>query len=74
MEVNTLFMETSHTSELPKKKRSLIQAILVVNDLYVMSQENTTSFFKEDITTFLNARNVPYVSDAKISGKTGYDI
>ena len=67
------FVEVQGTGDLPKKKHNLIQAILAINDMYMMSQENTYSFFKEDVSTFFNARNINFVPDIKISGKTGYD-
>ncbi len=69
----SIFVEVQNTGDLPKKKHALIQAILAVNDMYMMSQENTYSFFKEDVSTFLSARNINFVPDVKISGKTGYD-
>jgi hypothetical protein len=61
------------SQDLPQKKHALIQAILAVNDMYMMSQENVWSFFKEDVTAFLSVKNIPFVPNIKLPGKTGYD-
>ena len=68
----SIFVETANTGDLPKKKHALIQAILAVNDMYMMSQENTYSFFKEDVSAFFNSRQISFVQDIGIVGKTGY--
>lgn len=67
-----IFVETANTGDLPKKKHMLIQAILAVNDMYMMSQENAYSFFKEDVSAFLSNRQIAFVQDIGIVGKTGY--
>lgn len=69
----SIFVEVPQTGDLPKKKHALIQAILAINDMYMMSQENTYSFFKEDVSSFFTARDITFVPDVKIAGKTGYD-
>ena len=68
----SIFVETAGTGDLPKKKHALIQAILAVNDMYMMSQENTYSFFKEDVSAFFNSKQIAFVQDIGIVGKTGY--
>ncbi|MBQ8985382.1 DUF1829 domain-containing protein [Candidatus Saccharibacteria bacterium] len=69
----SIYVEVPHTGDLPKKKHAMIQAILAINDMYMMSQENTYSFFKEDVSTFFTAKDITFVPDVKIAGKTGYD-
>lgn len=68
-----LYVIAKDNNELPKKKQALIQAILSVNDMYMMSQENVSSFFKEDVFNFLNAQQASFVPNVKVTGKTGYD-
>lgn len=68
-----IFVKVTHSGDLPRKKHALLQAILAVNDMHMMSQESTYSFFREDVSAFLSVRNIPFVADVKIAGKTGYD-
>lgn len=55
------------------RKHALLQAVLAVNDMYVMSHENVASFFKEDVALYFSAHNVFYSQDVKFPGKTGFD-
>jgi hypothetical protein len=59
--------------EFPQKKHSLVQAILAVNDMFVMAEEHVLSLFKEDVALFLEAHGIPKFSDFKLSGKSGFD-
>lgn len=56
-----------------QKKHYLLQAILAVNDMYTLSQENVFSLFKEDVEIFLKSNNLVFSKDIKLSGKTGFD-
>lgn len=68
-----IFVKVAHSGDLPRKKHALLQAILAVNDMYMMSQESAYSFFREDVSAFFTARNISFVADVKLAGKTGYD-
>lgn len=59
--------------EFPQKKHNLIQAILAVNDMFVMAEEHVLSLFKEDVALFLEAHHIPAFLDFKLSGKSGFD-
>jgi hypothetical protein len=72
-DLESLFVE-AEAGNLPQKKHALIQAILAVNDMHMMSQENVLAFFKEDVMAFFRENiRIPFVSDIKLPGKTGYD-
>lgn len=60
-------------SNFPFKKHSLIQAILAVNDLFVLSQPNITSFFMQDVERFLRDNDIRYTKNIKFTGKSGFD-
>ena len=60
-------------SNFPFKKHSLIQAILAVNDLFVLSQPNIASFFMQDVEHFLRDNDVRYTKNIKFTGKSGFD-
>ncbi len=59
--------------DFPQKKHNLVQAILAVNDMFVMAEEHVLSLFKEDVALFLDTHRVPAFSDFKLSGKSGFD-
>ncbi|MBM4047072.1 MAG: DUF1828 domain-containing protein [Planctomycetes bacterium] len=59
--------------DFPQKKHRLLQAILAVNDMFVMAEEHVLSLFKEDVTAFLDSHDISYLADFKLSGKSGYD-
>ncbi len=59
--------------DFPQKKHNLVQAILEINDMFVMAREYVSSLFKEDVTKFLQQNQVPIFADLKLSGKTGLD-
>lgn len=54
-----------------QKKHYLIQAILAVNDMYVLSSENVLNFFKEDVDNFFQTNEVIYTQDVGLVGKSG---
>jgi hypothetical protein len=59
--------------EFPQRKHNLIQAILAVNDMFVMAEEHVLSLFKEDVALFLESHRIPAFEDFKLSGKSGFD-
>lgn len=59
--------------DFPQKKHNLVQAILAVNDMFVMAEEHVLSLFKEDVALFLETHGIPAFSDFKLSGKSGFD-
>lgn len=59
--------------DFPQKKHSLVQAMLAVNDMFVMGEEHVLSLFKEDVTKFLESHNIPIFPDFKLSGRSGFD-
>lgn len=59
--------------DFPQRKHNLIQAILAVNDMFVMGEESVLQLFKEDVEKFLRLKNVPLFRDVKLSGYSGFD-
>jgi hypothetical protein len=59
--------------DFPQKKHSLVQAILAVNDMFVMADEYVLSLFREDVAKFLEEREIPVFLDFKLSGRSGFD-
>lgn len=69
---NELYVE-ANPSNLGQKKHYLLQAILAVNDMYSLSQENIVSLFKEDVERYFKSVEIFFNRDIKITGKTGFD-
>jgi hypothetical protein len=56
-----------------QKKHNLLQAMLAVNDMFVMGEEHVLSLFKEDVAAFLELNRIPVFPDFKLSGRSGFD-
>lgn len=67
-----LFVEAS-ARNLGQRMHSLIQAMLSVNDMFVMAQARVATFFWEDVRNFLDQHDIRYSPRIKITGRTGYD-
>ena len=57
----------------PVRKHSLIQAILAVNDLFVLSKPSVESFFLEDVNVWMDANDIRYVPNAIFKGRSGFE-
>lgn len=69
---NQLVVEAS-TANLGQRLHSLIQAMLALNDMFVMAEPRVASFFWEDVKLFLELHEVRYSPRVKIAGKSGFD-
>jgi hypothetical protein len=72
MENRQLLVEAS-AANLGQRLHSLVQAMLAVNDMFVMAQPRVASFFFEDVRNFLDSHQIRYTARVKLSGKSGYD-
>jgi hypothetical protein len=67
-----LLVEAS-AANLAQRLHSLVQAMLAVNDMFVMAQSRVASFFFEDVRNFLDSHDVRYTTRVKLAGRSGYD-
>ncbi len=51
----------------------LIQAMLAINDLFVMAQPRVAHLFKDDVEMFLKKNDVKFVTSYPVEGRTGYE-
>ncbi|HLH00493.1 MAG TPA: DUF1828 domain-containing protein [Bryobacteraceae bacterium] len=72
MENGQLVVEAS-AANLGQRLHSLVQAMLAVNDMFVMAQPRVASFFFEDVRNFLDSHQIRYTARVKLAGKSGYD-
>jgi Domain of unknown function DUF1828/Domain of unknown function DUF1829 len=72
LQSNRLVIEASpHT--LGQRVHALVQAMLAVNDMFVLAQPRVSTFFWEDVREFLDEHKVRYSPRVKLTGRTGYD-
>ena len=57
----------------PQKKHNLLQAMLSINDLFVMAAPMVTSLFREDLEKFLKSHEIRFTPSVKFTGRSGYD-
>lgn len=72
IEGKQLVIEAS-ARNLGQRIHSLIQAMLAVNDMFVMAQPRVASFFFEDVRQFFDQHEIRYSSRVKVTGHTGFD-
>jgi hypothetical protein len=72
IEGNQIVVEAS-TRNLGQRLHSLIQAMLAINDMFVMAQPRVASFFWKDVKVYLDENDVRYSPRVKISGHSGFD-
>ena len=59
-------------SNLPQKKHNLIQAMLAVNDLFVLARPTVAAIFTEDVERFLRVKEVRFTSSVSFAGRSGF--
>lgn len=68
----SLVIEASERT-LGQRTHSLIQAMISVNDMFVMAQPRVASFFWEDVRLFLDEHDVRFSPRVKLPGRSGFD-
>lgn len=56
----------------PQKKHMLMQAMLSINDMFMLSQHRISSIFLEDVEKFMDDNNVRYIPSIQLFGKSGF--
>ena len=64
---------TASKQDLGHKLHSLVQAMLSVDDMFVLSQANVGTIFNEDVARYLDTRDIRYIAKAKFPGRSGLD-
>ena len=68
LEENALVIK-SGIEDFPQKILFLMQAMLNIDDMFMLSQNKIASIFIEDVTDFLNRRDIFYSKDVSFVGK-----
>lgn len=66
-----LLVESS-IEEFPRKKHALIQAMIAVNDMFLIAKKNIASLFYEDVSRFFDDHGVRFSPNVGFAGKSGY--
>lgn len=56
----------------PQKKHNLIQAILSINDLFVMAAPMVASVFREDVERYLRLNEIRFTPSVNFTGRSGF--
>lgn len=70
-ENNELIVET-RPENFPQKKHNIIQAILSINDMFVLARPTIASLFKEDVERFLTTHEIRFLETISFTGKSGF--
>ena len=57
----------------PVRKHNLIQAVLAVNDMFMLAAPITSNLFFEDVQAWLDLADIRYVPRVHLSGASGFD-
>ncbi len=70
---NEIIVETN-LENFSQSKHNFLQAIIEINDLYVLSKNNVASIFKEDVRSYLDSQDIIYTPDFISKGATGLEF
>jgi len=56
----------------PQKKHALLQAMISVNDMFMLSQHRVAGVFLEDVEQFLDHNEIRYTPSVQFIGKSGF--
>jgi hypothetical protein len=70
-EKDELFVEAT-IDDFPRKKHLLLQAMLTVNDMFMIARPNVQSIFLEDVEAFLIEYEIRYTDNISFTGKSGF--
>lgn len=70
-EEGELVVEASER-DFPRKKHSLLQAMLTVNDMFMTARHRVSRLFLEDVGRFLDEHQVRYTPSVEFTGRSGF--
>ena len=71
-EGDQLLVEASQRN-VGQRLHSLVQAMIGIDDMFVMARPRVATFFWEDVRAFLDEHEVRYSARVKIAGRSGFD-
>jgi len=64
----------ANVDDFSQSKHNFLSAIIEINDLYVLSNHNVASIFKEDVRNYLDSHDIIYTPDFISKGTTGLEF
>lgn len=68
---NELYIETKSTAGFPRAQNFLIQAMLFINDMFMLSDSNVNDIFKNEIARFFEDNNIRVLQDPTFVSNSG---
>lgn len=65
-----IYTSVTDLKTLPETKHRLLQAMIYINDMFILNRANVQSLFYEDVTKYFESKNIPYFSDFSLIGKS----
>ena len=62
----------TNIDDFPRKILFLMQAMLNIDDMFMLSQNKVASIFLDDVTNFLDEKEIFYSKDVNFIGKSGF--
>lgn len=69
---NNALTTKTNIEEFPQKILFLMQAMLNIDDMFMLSQNRVSSLFMEDVTNFLDNKEIYYTKNVNFWGKSGF--
>ncbi|MGI6704532.1 MAG: DUF1829 domain-containing protein [Clostridia bacterium] len=70
--VEDSLMVEARPENYPQKKHNLIQAMLSINDMFMLSKSRVASVFLEDVEQYLDINEIRYTPNVQLIGKSGF--
>mgnify|MGYP001573055465 CR=1 FL=1 len=67
-----LYIETD-MSNMGKSKHKLLQAMISINDMFMLAGPTVSSLFKEDVKRYFKRNAIPFNYDMKVMGKSFFE-
>lgn len=61
----------ANAHDFPQKKHALIQAMLSIDNMYILTRSRVATMFREEVKEFLNLNSISFIEDISILGKSG---
>jgi len=62
----------ANASNFPQKKHALLQAMMTVNDMFMVARPRVAHLFLDDVAQFLDSHEVRYSQNVEFTGKSGF--
>ena len=67
---DVIYTNVTNLNSLPEAKHRLLQAMIYINDMFILNRANVQSLFYEDVAKYFEIKNIPYFSDFSLTGKS----